>query len=62
MYKAENTLTGEVVAIKVIDVARLTRGSEKLKKHLSSEIAIMKKLDHENIVKMHDLYTVILTF
>lgn len=46
------------VAIKVVDVARLTKGSEKLKEHLASEIQIMKSMDHENIVKLFDVFRV----
>jgi serine/threonine protein kinase len=60
VYKGFNQLNGESdkVAIKVIDIGRLTRGNEKLKQHLDSEIQIMKTLQHEYIVKLFDVYTV----
>lgn len=46
------------MAIKVVDVARLTRGNEKLKQHLVSEIEIMKGIDHPNIVKFYEVQKV----
>jgi serine/threonine protein kinase len=58
VYKAEHVTTGQCVAIKIVDVARLTRGSENLRKHLGSEINIMKTLHHENIVKLLDVFMV----
>lgn len=55
-YKIDNP--EQVVAIKVVDVARLTKGNKKLRQHLASEVQIMTQLDHENIVKLLDVITV----
>lgn len=45
----------ELVAIKVIDVERLTRSNQKLKRQLDSEISIMKTLSHDHVVTLHDV-------
>ncbi|KAL6077315.1 Serine/threonine-protein kinase atg1 [Balamuthia mandrillaris] len=55
VYLAQHKDTHEVVAIKVVDVERLSKHNQKLKKHLESEINIMKALKHENIVLQHDV-------
>jgi serine/threonine-protein kinase ULK/ATG1 len=44
-----------LVAIKVVDVDRLSRNNEKLKRHLESEISIMKSIQHEHIVRQLDV-------
>ena len=44
------------VAIKVVDVELLSKQSNKLRKHLESEIKIMKSLKHPNIVEMKEVY------
>eukprot|EP01088_Endostelium_zonatum_P016358 TRINITY_DN439_c1_g1_i1.p1 TRINITY_DN439_c1_g1~~TRINITY_DN439_c1_g1_i1.p1 ORF type:complete len:610 (-),score=176.21 TRINITY_DN439_c1_g1_i1:20-1849(-) len=44
------------VAIKVVDVELLSKQSSKLRKHLESEIQIMKSLKHPNIVEMKEVY------
>jgi serine/threonine-protein kinase ULK/ATG1 len=46
----------ELVAIKVVDVERLTRSNQKLKRQLDSEISIMKTLHHEHIVTLHEVF------
>jgi serine/threonine protein kinase len=46
------------VAIKVVDVDRLTRSNQKLKRHLDSEISIMKSLQHDHIVTLHEVFVV----
>eukprot|EP01116_Phalansterium_solitarium_P022253 TRINITY_DN7280_c0_g1_i1.p1 TRINITY_DN7280_c0_g1~~TRINITY_DN7280_c0_g1_i1.p1 ORF type:complete len:699 (+),score=134.04 TRINITY_DN7280_c0_g1_i1:100-2196(+) len=56
VYRAEDSADGRVVAVKVVDVERLTRGNQKLKHHLASEIQIMKDLAHENIVSLFDVF------
>lgn len=43
--------TNHLVAIKVVDVERLSRSNQKLKRHLDSEISIMKSVQHEHIVR-----------
>jgi serine/threonine protein kinase len=48
----------EPVAIKVVDVERLTRSNQKLKRHLDSEISIMKSLHHDHIVTLHEVFVV----
>lgn len=45
----------ELVAIKVVDVERLTRSNQKLKRQLDSEIVIMKTLQHDHIVTLHEV-------
>mmetsp|Transcript_7663 Transcript_7663/g.10580 ORF Transcript_7663/g.10580 Transcript_7663/m.10580 type:complete len:745 (-) Transcript_7663:71-2305(-) len=56
VYLGFNTQTNEKVAIKVVDVKRLTKGNQKLTQYLGSEIQIMKGLDHENIVRLYDVF------
>jgi len=46
--------TGEPVAVKVID-KRLFTSAFNIK-NLHSEIEIMKKVSHKNIVKLHDVF------
>lgn len=58
VFKGYNMDTGYEVAIKVIDVVRITKGNQKLAEHLASEVQIMKGLSHENIVKLYDIVQV----
>jgi serine/threonine protein kinase len=46
------------VAIKVVDVDRLSRSNQKLKRHLDSEITIMKSVQHDHIVQQLDVLMV----
>lgn len=46
------------MAIKVVDVERLTRSNQKLKRQLDSEIVIMKTLQHDHIVTLHEVIVV----
>lgn len=62
VYLGVNTNTNEKVAIKVVDVKRLTKGNQKLTQYLGSEIQIMKGLEHENIVKLYDVFFVCIPF
>ncbi|KAK2950859.1 putative CBL-interacting protein kinase 23 [Blattamonas nauphoetae] len=53
--QCKNSLTGELLAMKIID-------KEKVLKHhmadqLKREISLMKKLRHENIIRMHEVLT-----
>lgn len=48
--------TDNVVAIKVVDAERLEKKNPKLRDHLDSEIIIMTRLVHPNIVKLHNVY------
>jgi len=54
VYLGRNIESGENVAVKVID-RRQFMDSYNLK-HLQSEIDIMKKVNHDNIVKLLDVY------
>lgn len=40
-----------LVAIKVVDVERLSKSNQRLKRHLDSEIKIMKAVEHPHIVR-----------
>lgn len=51
VYKGKNTLSGEIVAIKKINI---TFVDDAILNHIKSEIKIMEKLDHQNIVKLID--------
>jgi serine/threonine protein kinase len=62
VYKGYHKTTGQLVAVKVINTTRLSKNNQKLKQHLADEIAIMKPLDHKNIVKMYDAYVVCVLF
>jgi serine/threonine protein kinase len=50
--KAINRETGAAVAIKIIDRAKCA-GKEGM---ISSEIAILKKVEHENIIQLYELF------
>jgi serine/threonine protein kinase len=54
VYKGRIIETNEHVAVKVID-KRLFANSYNVK-NIQSEIEIMKKVDHPNIVKLFDVY------
>eukprot|EP01113_Clastostelium_recurvatum_P043895 TRINITY_DN7337_c0_g1_i1.p1 TRINITY_DN7337_c0_g1~~TRINITY_DN7337_c0_g1_i1.p1 ORF type:complete len:639 (+),score=162.20 TRINITY_DN7337_c0_g1_i1:1685-3601(+) len=55
VYKGLHRVTGQVVAIKIVDLDRLSRNNSKLKRHLEFEIRIMQGLDHPNIVRLYDV-------
>ena len=50
---ARSVVTGELVAMKTVDKAKLT--SENLKKTVEHEIRILKKLRHKRIVKLYEV-------
>ena len=50
VFKARHSITGEYAAIKSIKREKLNR---KLQENLEAEIAILKVLDHPNIVKLY---------
>lgn len=52
VYHGRNIYTNESVAIKEIFYGNFSRIE---KNHLDSEIAIMKKVDHKNVIKMIDI-------
>ena len=62
VYLGQHKNSGEPVAIKVVDLERLSTNNKKLKKHLESEIEIMNSLKHENIVLQHDVIVVRFVF
>ncbi|KAI2636340.1 Serine/threonine-protein kinase ATG1 [Hypomontagnella submonticulosa] len=51
VYMGKHKITGELVAIKSVELARLNK---KLKENLYSEINILKELRHPHIVALHD--------
>eukprot|EP01112_Ceratiomyxa_fruticulosa_P012925 TRINITY_DN3603_c0_g1_i2.p1 TRINITY_DN3603_c0_g1~~TRINITY_DN3603_c0_g1_i2.p1 ORF type:complete len:181 (-),score=20.82 TRINITY_DN3603_c0_g1_i2:344-886(-) len=55
VYKGYHKTTGQLVAVKIVDLERLSRNNPKLKRHLESEIRIMQSLDHPNIVRLFDV-------
>eukprot|EP01133_Synstelium_polycarpum_P012793 gene12793-15012_t len=55
VFRAVHKTTGNVVAIKMIDVYRLTERNSKLKENLNYEIKILKTVSHENIVTLYDV-------
>ena len=52
VYKGYNIITGDTVAIKKIDLEM----SSTMIKRLKMEIEIMKTLNHDNIVKLYDVF------
>ena len=58
VYLGIHKKDGTKVAIKVIDVARLTKDKASFRQHLALEAQLLKKLDHENIVKLFDVFVV----
>lgn len=54
VYKGKVIETGEPVAVKVID-KRIFTSNFNLK-NLHSEIEIMKKVSHQNIVQLYDVF------
>lgn len=60
VYKGYNIVTGELVAIKVVDLYHLTsrepQKKENLKTRLKIEIKIAQSTDHPNLVKMLDVF------
>ena len=53
VWKAQHRVTGDVVAIKEIATDRLNR---RLRQSLESEVSILRRISHRNIVQ---LYTVV---
>eukprot|EP00013_Stygamoeba_regulata_P016227 CAMPEP_0177672658 /NCGR_PEP_ID=MMETSP0447-20121125/25474_1 /TAXON_ID=0 /ORGANISM="Stygamoeba regulata, Strain BSH-02190019" /LENGTH=550 /DNA_ID=CAMNT_0019180371 /DNA_START=235 /DNA_END=1884 /DNA_ORIENTATION=- len=56
VYLGIHTGTGEQVAIKVIDVEKLRLKNAKITEHLKSEIRIMVRLQHNNILDLRDVH------
>ena len=55
VWKGAHITSNELVAVKQIACQKLQKDPEKLLISLKNEIEIMKKLDHENIVKLYDV-------
>ncbi|KAF2074065.1 hypothetical protein CYY_004634 [Polysphondylium violaceum] len=55
VYRAVSKLTGEVFAIKEVNVHRLTEKNTKLIENLNYEIRILKLASHPNIVTLYDV-------
>jgi len=56
---ASHSLTGEKVAIKILEKTKVTKLEEK--ERINRELAIMKKLNHYNIVKLYQIVETKLT-
>ena len=54
VYKGVHVSKNIEVAIKVVDLDRLSQNNEKLRRHLELEIQIMKALKHPNITQLLD--------
>lgn len=54
MYKARDTLTGKIVALKKVRFDNLEPESVKF---MAREIHILRRLDHPNVVKLEGLVT-----
>ena len=54
MYLGREIDSGEPVAVKVIDKKIFSNAYNV--KNIQSEIDIMKKVNHHNIVQLHDIY------
>lgn len=52
VWKAQHCTTGQVAAVKEINVARL---SSKLKQSLESEVSILKRISHANVVQLYEV-------
>ncbi|KAG9389509.1 Protein kinase domain [Carpediemonas membranifera] len=50
-----NTVTGEAVAIKILDRQRLSRAN--MSAQIKKEIRVLKALNHDSIVRLHDVLT-----
>ena len=55
VWKAQHTVTRDVVAIKEIATDKLNR---KLLQSLDSEVSILRRISHRNIVKLHTVIEV----
>lgn len=61
VWKAQNRLTGEYVAVKKISITKIMKARPKLGfegaiKFIKNEFSIMSDLDHENIIKVIDIF------
>jgi serine/threonine protein kinase len=55
VYRGTNDKTKEKVAVKVIDIRAIQGKPEK--KMLEGEIDALKKLNHTNVLKCHDIFS-----
>lgn len=55
VWRAHHVETGAEAAVKEINLAKL---NAKLRQSLESEVSILKRIDHENIVKLHEVIEV----
>ena len=61
VWKAQNKLTGEYVAVKKISISKIMKARPKLGfegaiKFIKNEFSIMSELDHENIIKVIEIF------
>ena len=54
MYKARDSITGKIVALKKVRFDNLEPESVRF---MAREILILRRLDHPNVVKLHGLVT-----
>lgn len=59
VWKAEHRTTGKVVALKQIDLLRLTR---QLKNCLDCELSFLSSVEHPNIIRLFDFFQVLWFF
>jgi serine/threonine-protein kinase ULK/ATG1 len=52
VWKARHALTGQVAAVKEINLARL---NAKLRQSLDSEVSILRRISHANVVQLFDV-------
>jgi len=54
VYKGINEITGEIVAVKVVEKKKLKNKLEW--QLLENEIQVLKKMDNPNVLKLKDVY------
>lgn len=55
VWRARHVETGAEAAVKEINLSKL---NAKLRQSLESEVAILKRINHENIVQLHEVIEV----
>ena len=56
VYLATQLFTNKLYAIKCVNKQKVLSGAKNSLEHFKSEIEIMKNLDSEHIIKLHDIY------
>jgi serine/threonine protein kinase len=55
VYEGRHTVTGQRLAIKVMDKQKLIAEDPRVEEFLQRETSIMKSLDHPSVVRLHDV-------